>query len=85
MSRPIAIHPTTLIVVLPLRPGGVASDIGVMPWDVPLSFALLAVLGWAIVARAVLVYTRVLPPTCGGCGLKLERRYLGEPVCRCGH
>ena len=71
--------------MLPLRPGGVASDIEVMPWDVPLSFALLAVLGWAIVARAVLVYTRVLPPTCGGCGLKLERRYLGEPVCRCGH
>ncbi|HXV35129.1 MAG TPA: hypothetical protein VD769_14065 [Gaiellaceae bacterium] len=56
-----------------------------MPWDVPLSFALLAVLGWAVVARAVLVYTHVLPPTCDTCGLKLERRYLGEPVCRCGH
>jgi hypothetical protein len=56
-----------------------------MPWDVPLSFALLSVLAWAIVARAVLVYTHVLPPTCAGCGLKLERRYLGEPVCRCGH
>jgi hypothetical protein len=85
MSRPIAIHPTTLIVVLPLRPGGVASDIGVMPWDVPLSFALLAVLGWGIVARAVLVYTRVLPPTCGGCGLKPRALpLLGRPVCRCG-
>jgi hypothetical protein len=70
--------------VLALRPGRVASDIGDMPRDVPLHFALLAVLGWAIVARAVLVYTHVLPPTCGSCGLKLERRYLGESICRCG-
>lgn len=55
-----------------------------MPWDVPLSFALLTFLAWGIVARAVLVYARVLPPTCAVCGLKLERRYLGEQVCRCG-
>jgi hypothetical protein len=54
-----------------------------MPMDVPLSFALLTVLAWAIVARAVLVYTRVLPPTCDGCGRKFERRYLGEQICRC--
>jgi hypothetical protein len=56
-----------------------------MPWDVPLSFALLTFLAWAIVARAVLVFTNVLPPTCGSCGMRLERRHLGEPVCRCGH
>jgi hypothetical protein len=56
---------------------------GAMPMDVPLSFALLTVLAWAIVARAVLVYTRVLPPTCDGCGRKFERRYLGEQICRC--
>jgi hypothetical protein len=56
-----------------------------MPWDVPLSFALLSLLAWAVVARALLVYTHVLPPTCGQCGLKFERRNLGEPVCRCGH
>jgi hypothetical protein len=55
-----------------------------MPWDVPLQFSLLMFLAWAIVARAVLVYTQILPPTCGDCGLKLERRYLGETVCRCG-
>jgi hypothetical protein len=55
-----------------------------MPRDMPLSFALLVVLGWVVVARAVLVFTHVLPPTCDSCGLKLERRYLGEPVCRCG-
>ncbi len=57
---------------------------GAMPLDVPLSFALLMFLAWGIVARAVLVYARVLPPTCGECGLKLERHYLGESVCRCG-
>jgi hypothetical protein len=68
-----------------LRSGPAPSDMEAMPWDVPLSFALLTFLGWAIVARAVLVYARVLPPTCSGCGLKLERRYLGESVCRCGH
>jgi hypothetical protein len=67
-----------------LRSGLALSDIGSMPWDVPLSFALLMFLAWAIVARAVLVYAQVLPPTCGECGLKLERRYLGESVCRCG-
>src|SRR5262245_232576 len=56
-----------------------------MPRDVPLSFALLSFFAWGVVARAVLVYTRVLPPTCGGCGLKLERRYLGQRVCGCRH
>jgi hypothetical protein len=40
-------------------------------------------LAWAIVTRAVLVFARVLPPTCSTCNLKLERRYLGERVCRC--
>jgi hypothetical protein len=54
-----------------------------MPWEVPLPFALLMFLAWAVVARAVLVYARVLPQTCGSCNRKLERRYLGEPVCRC--
>jgi hypothetical protein len=44
---------------------------------------LLLVLAWATVARAVLVYTHKLPPTCGNCGLRYERRHLGEPVCRC--
>lgn len=54
-----------------------------MPLEVPLPFALLAILGWMTVARAVLVYTHVLPPTCDSCGMKLERRYLGEAICRC--
>jgi hypothetical protein len=48
------------------------------------SFALLLVLvAWLTVARAVLVYTQKLPPTCGHCGLRFERRHLGESVCRC--
>jgi hypothetical protein len=38
---------------------------------------------WAALMRALLVRAEVLPPTCGRCGLKYERRYLGELVCRC--
>jgi hypothetical protein len=56
-----------------------------MPWDVPVPLALFSVLCWVVVARAMLVYAQKLPPTCRGCGLKLERRYLGESVCRCDH
>jgi hypothetical protein len=55
-----------------------------MPWEVPLPFALFTLLAWGIVARAVLVYTHRLPPTCRLCGLRFERRHLGETVCRCG-
>jgi hypothetical protein len=39
---------------------------------------------WATLMRALLVKARVLPPTCGRCGLRFERCRLGEPVCRCG-
>ena len=34
--------------------------------------------------RSLLVAAKVVPPSCGNCGLQLERRALGEPVCRCG-
>jgi hypothetical protein len=34
--------------------------------------------------RALLVAARMLPPLCGKCGLQMERRAMGEPVCRCG-
>lgn len=44
---------------------------------------LLFILGWATVARAVLVFVQKLPPTCGRCGRRYERKHLGEPVCRC--
>jgi hypothetical protein len=39
---------------------------------------------WLVLVRALLVRARVLAPTCGRCGLKLERSTLGERVCRCG-
>jgi hypothetical protein len=34
--------------------------------------------------RALLVAAKVVPPSCARCGVQLERRALGEPVCRCG-
>ena len=47
------------------------------------ALALLVILAWMTVARAVLVYVNVLPKTCHRCGRRFERRHLGEPVCRC--
>ena len=38
---------------------------------------------WIVLMRALLVRGNVLDPTCPRCGLKLERRQLGEPVCGC--
>jgi hypothetical protein len=47
-----------------------------------LGYALL----WATLMRALLVKARLLPPTCARCGLRFERRALGERVCHCdGH
>jgi hypothetical protein len=39
---------------------------------------------WLVLMRALLVRARVLAPTCARCGLKLERRRLGERICACG-
>jgi hypothetical protein len=39
---------------------------------------------WTALMRAMLVRAEVLPPTCGRCGLRFERSYLGESVCSCG-
>ena len=55
-----------------------------LPRDVPLALLLIC-MAWMTVARAVLVFAQKLPPTCRDCGLKLERRYLGEQVCHCNH
>src|SRR4051794_15131968 len=41
------------------------------------------VLFWATLMRALLVKAALLPAPCPGCGLRLERSALGEPVCRC--
>jgi hypothetical protein len=38
---------------------------------------------WAALFRAMLVRAQILPATCGRCGLRFERRHLGELVCSC--
>ena len=44
---------------------------------------VLAVLGLAL-SVGYFVAAKVVPPSCARCGVQLERRQLGEPVCRCG-
>lgn len=39
---------------------------------------------WATLMRALFVRAQLLPPTCARCGLRYERRALGETVCSCG-
>jgi hypothetical protein len=39
---------------------------------------------WLVLMRALLVRARLLAPNCGRCGLRLERRRLGERICACG-
>ena len=78
-------HAHRLIVVRGLRSRALSSDTeNMLPRDVPLAL-LLVTMAWMTVARAVLVFAQKLPPTCRDCGLKLERRYLGESVCSCHH
>jgi hypothetical protein len=78
-------HAHRLIVVRGLKARVVSSDSRSMfPRDVPLALLLIS-MAWMTVARAVLVFAQKLPPTCRDCGLKLERRYLGESVCSCHH
>jgi hypothetical protein len=38
---------------------------------------------WAALMRALLVRAELLPPTCARCGLRFERRHLGETICAC--
>jgi len=38
---------------------------------------------WATLMKALLVKANLVPPSCARCGERLERRQLGEPVCRC--
>jgi hypothetical protein len=44
---------------------------------------LALVLLCATLMRALFVKADLLPATCARCGLRFERRALGEPVCRC--
>jgi hypothetical protein len=41
----------------------------------------------AALLQALLVGAQVIPPACGRCGLKVERKHLGDPICSCdrGH
>jgi hypothetical protein len=48
-----------------------------------LTILLLEFVFAATLMRGLLVAAKVLPPSCGRCGWPLERRALGEPVCRC--
>ena len=48
------------------------------------SIFLALVVFWATLMRALFVKADLLPATCARCGLRFERRALGEPVCRCG-
>ena len=38
---------------------------------------------WMTLMRALLVSAAILPATCGRCGLRFERRELGETICSC--
>lgn len=38
---------------------------------------------WGVMMRALLVRANILPATCSRCGLRYERRDLGEAVCAC--
>jgi hypothetical protein len=38
---------------------------------------------WTTLMRALLVKARILPATCARCGLRVERRALGDRVCTC--
>jgi len=49
-----------------------------MPPEFLLPYAAL----WVVLVRGLLVAAKLVPPMCGRCGLDLERRRLGDPVCR---
>jgi len=51
----------------------------------PVEFVIPYFVLWATLMRGLLVAAKILPPTCGRCGLNFERRSLGDPVCRCAH
>jgi hypothetical protein len=72
----------------PSHPGD-SSPLNQVPWTAdtgsmssPL-YALTYLTLWAVLMRALLVRAMILPATCHRCGLRYERRQLGEPVCSC--
>jgi hypothetical protein len=47
------------------------------------AFAIAYFAFWATLMRALFVRAQLLPATCCRCGMQLERRALGEPICSC--
>jgi hypothetical protein len=47
------------------------------------SFVLPYLVLAATLMRALAVKSQFAAPSCGRCGRPLERRYLGEQICRC--
>jgi hypothetical protein len=50
----------------------------------PMLIALYLVV-WAALTKALAVAANPTRATCARCGRPVERRRLGEPVCRCQH
>ena len=46
-----------------------------------MTLTLLAL--YATLMRALLVQAQRVSPSCGSCGMPLERRELGEQICTC--
>jgi hypothetical protein len=56
------------------------------PFMFPLASPLVAVafaFFCAVLIRGGAVQVKLAAPSCGRCGYSLERKTLGEPVCRC--
>jgi hypothetical protein len=79
LARPGRIAPLLRRVANEIRPPADTRRMRQDAW-----IPLLLVVTWGTIARAMLVSVNKLPPTCARCGLKLERRRLGERICRCG-
>ena len=68
------------IVDAALNPGPAFADIESM---IPM-LAAAYLMFWISLVRALLVRAEVVAPLCPRCGLKYERRQLGERICTCG-
>ena len=68
------------IVDAALNPGPASADIGNMITMLAAAYLMF----WISLARALLVRAEAVAPLCPRCGLKYERRQLGERICTCG-
>jgi hypothetical protein len=70
---------TRRIVDATLNPRPARADTEFMVPMLATAYALF----WIALLRALLVRARMVAPLCARCGLKYEREFLGERVCRC--